>query len=288
MMILGTNCSRKVGPSPTRLSALWLALAALLGVAPALRSDEDTGADSSEITASVALPVPGQSEVLPAVAEPFRPGESLRFSVQYGFIHAGSAYLEVPQVTEWNGSQAYTLVARAESNAFFSRFYKVRNRIESVWDKHGQFSWRYSENRREGGYRAKSQITFDHARHEAIYSNGKTYPIPPQVQDALSSFYYTRFQALPIGGSVIFDYHASRKSQPMEVRVLGRERVSTPAGTFNCVVIEPLLKAGGIFKNKGRLVIWLTDDQHRMPVMMRSKVAIGSISVILQHARPGA
>jgi hypothetical protein len=287
-MPFGPNCSRTAGAPPARFRAAWLALAVLALASPGPRSSAQTAADSSDITASVALPPPGQQEVLPAVNEPFRAGESLRFSVQYGGISAGSAYLEVPKISEWNGSPAYTLVARAESNSFVSRFYKVRNRIESVWDKRGRFSWRYSENRREGGHKARNQILFDHLRHEAHYDNGQTYPIPPQVQDALSSFYYTRFQALPIGGSVIFDYHASRKSQVLEVRVLGRERVSTPAGSFNCVVIEPMLRAGGIFKNKGRLVIWLTDDARRIPVMMRSKVAIGSISVILQEARPGA
>ena len=287
-MLFGPNCSRTAGAPPARFRAAWLALAVLALASPAPRSNADPASDSTDITASVSLPPPGQQEVLPAVSEPFRAGESLRFSVIYGGISAGSAYLEVPKVSDWNGSPAYTLVARAESNSFVSHFYKVRNRIESVWDKRGRFSWRYSENRREGGHRAKNQIVFDHERHEAHYDNGSTYPIPPQVQDALSSFYYTRFQALPIGGSVIFDYHASRKSQPLEVRVLGRERVSTPAGSFNCVVIEPMLRAGGIFKNKGRLVIWLTDDQRRIPVMMRSKVAIGSISVILQELRPGA
>jgi hypothetical protein len=73
----------------------------------------------------------------------------------------------------------------------------------------------------------------------------------------------------------------------MEVRVLGRQKVKTPAGTFSCVAIEPVLKAGGIFKNKGRLVIWLTDDERRMPVLMKSKVAVGSISVVLQEVKPG-
>jgi hypothetical protein len=72
----------------------------------------------------------------------------------------------------------------------------------------------------------------------------------------------------------------------MEVRVLGRETIKTPAGKFNCVVIEPLLKAGGIFKNNGRLVIWLTDDERRMPVLMKSKVAIGSVKVVLQEYTP--
>ena len=164
---------------------------------------------------------------------------------------------------------------------------KIGRALLSVWDKRGRFSWRYTENRREGGNKYKNQIQFDHDRHEAHYHNGQTYPIPPRVQDALSSFYYTRYQALPIGGSVVFDYHASRKSQPLEVRVLGREKISTPAGVFNCVAIEPILKAGGIFKAKGRLVIWLTDDERRMPVMMKSKVTIGSISVVLTEARRG-
>jgi hypothetical protein len=119
------------------------------------------------------------------------------------------------------------------------------------------------------------------------YKNGKTYPVPGPVQDALSSFYMTRFQELPIGGQITFDYHASRKTKPMEVRILGREKVKTPAGKFSCIVIEPMLKAGGIFKNKGRLVIWLTDDDRRMPVLMKSKVMIGSIKVVLQEVKPG-
>jgi hypothetical protein len=108
------------------------------------------------------------------------------------------------------------------------------------------------------------------------------------VQDALSSFYYTRFQPLPLGGSLLFDYHASRKSAPLLVRVLGRDRIETPLGRFNCVAIEPVLNAGGVFKNTGRLVIWITDDERRMPVLMKSKVTIGSISVVLVDMRPGA
>ena len=49
--------------------------------------------------------------------------------------------------------------------------------------------------------------------------------------------------------------------------------------------IEPLLRAGGIFKNKGRLVVWITDDERRMPVLMKSKVTIGSISVVLTEVK---
>jgi hypothetical protein len=266
------------------------ALAALLIVLWTGRLSSDTGStppDTSDLTATISLPAPGNREVLPAVRRPFGPGETLKFSVQYGFVNAGNAYLEVPALKTVDDRRVFSLVARAESNAVISRVYKVRNRIESTWDADGKYSRRYTENRREGGHRFKNEVVFNHKRRQAVYHDGQSFPIPPQVQDALSSFYYTRYQALPLGGSIVFDYHASRKSQPLEVKVLGRERVKTPAGTFDCVAIEPMLKAGGIFSNKGRLVIWITDDERRMPVRMKSAVAIGSISVVLQEYKQG-
>ena len=247
------------------------------------------GTDESQDTSLISeVKPPSHPETLPASPKAVRPGESLKFAVNYGFINAGLAYLEVSNGKEFHGRPVLNLLARAESNRFFSGIYKVRNRIESVWDSAGHYSLRYAENRREGKHRAQNEIVFDYAAQEARYQDGSTFPIPPEVQDALSSFYYTRTQALPLGGSLYFDYHASRKSVPLEVKVLGREQVETPAGKFHCVVIEPVLKAGGIFKNSGRLVIWLTDDERRMPVLMKSKVLVGSISATLVEAKPGA
>lgn len=285
-MIDRTGHSKRVrGAGPVHRQTRRLGFALLLIVlawANPGRGDEPELPDSSSFTRSnPAL------DTIPAVAEPFKAGESLRFSVQYGFIHAGSAWLEVPEVSEWHGHPTWRLVARAESNSFFDKMYKVRNRIESLWDIHERFSWRYFEDRHEGKFTANDTIVYEPDSLQMRYKNGKTYPVPGPVQDALSSFYMTRFQALPVGGLIRFDYHASRKTAPMEVKVLGREKVKTPAGRFNCIVVEPLLKAGGIFKNKGRLVIWLTDDERRMPVLMKSKVKIGSVKVVLQEAKLG-
>ncbi len=275
------------GPRPGRVAAV-IVLAGMLGAlrAPGAPPEGLPAPDTTDIVGAVTLPS-GTGEVLPAPTGAIQAGEFLKFSVRYGIISAGDATLEIPEVRTWKGRPVYTLLARAESNKFFSAFYRVENRIESFWDTSGFFSRRFYENRREGGYREQNEILFDYERREAVYRDGQAIAIPLHCQDALSSFYFARTQALPIGGSVIFDYHASHRSQPIEVRVLGRQRVDTPAGTFDCVVIEPILRAAGIFKNQGRLVIWLTADDRRMPVMMKSKVTIGSISVVLTEARRG-
>lgn len=279
--------SRRARPAAFRGArfALFLGVAAACTGASIPEAPPGSDVTDEDITSSVILPAPGVREVLPAPENPVRPGEYLKFAVNWGIINGGNAYLEVPEVRRIDGRPALHLVARAESNGFISRFYKVRNRIESWWDREGRFSLSYEENRREGKHRTESKIEFDHDRNVAVYDNGERYAIPPDVQDALSSFYYTRYQALPVGGSIVFDYHASRKNKPLEVKVIGRERVKVPAGEFDCIAVEPLLKAGGIFRNEGRLVIWLTDDERRMPVLMKSKVTIGSVSVMLQEYR---
>jgi hypothetical protein len=47
-------------------------------------------------------------------------------------------------------------------------------------------------------------------------------------------------------------------------------------------VVEPILRGPGVFTQKGRLTVWLTDDARRMPVLMKSKVVIGHVAAVLK------
>jgi hypothetical protein len=69
--------------------------------------------------------------------------------------------------------------------------------------------------------------------------------------------------------------------------VLERETISVPAGKFDCLVLEPLLTATGIFKHEGSIKVWVTDDRLHMPVLMKSKVLVGSIHAELEDYRLG-
>ncbi len=124
-------------------------------------------------------------------------------------------------------------------------------------------------------------VIFDQVNHLAIYPDGKRIPVPEGVQDVLSSLYYVRTLNLEVGKSVFIQNHADGKNYPLEVKVLRTETITVPAGTFECFVVEPILKASGIFQHKGRLTVWLSTDPSHIPVMMKSKVIIGSINAIL-------
>jgi len=108
-----------------------------------------------------------------------------------------------------------------------------------------------------------------------------TQKISALTYDTLSSFYYFRSVALQVGKSSFIDIFDCKKLWNTEVQVLRREEIETPLGHFKTVVIKPILKSEGIFARTGDMFIWLTDDERRIPVLMKSKVKIGSITATL-------
>ena len=216
----------------------------------------------------------------------FGVGERLHFDINYGFINAGTATMEVQNLIEYNERPCYQIVTRALSNDFFSTFYKVEDRVESIVDAVGLFSWRFEKNLREGGYKADQMYTFDQERNLVFYDDDSL-STAPVVQDALSALYFVRTQTLTVGQSLYVDNFTDGENYPLEVRVVKRETIEVDAGRFDCIVVEPVLQAAGVFKHEGRLKVWLTDDRLKMPVLMKSKVLVGSISAELTDYQLG-
>jgi hypothetical protein len=213
---------------------------------------------------------------------PFGEGEYLLFAIQYGLIYAGDATLEVRSVAELNGRSAYHLVSVARTNKTFDVVYKVRDRHESYMDTEMLHTLRFEKHLREGKFRRDKEVDFDQLNHLAIYPD-RNVGIPPNTQDFISAFYFIRTIPLEPGQAVWMPNHSDGKNYPIFVKALRRERIEVPAGEFDCLVIEPVLETSAIFENTGKLTIWLTDDNVRMPVLMRSKVVVGSFEATLKE-----
>lgn len=91
------------------------------------------GADSSNNAAPLRV----------IVNRAFNVGEELSYIVRYGPIVAGSAKMSIPEIVNVNGRPCYHLLWEAWTNSFFSRFYKVEDKLGSFVDVDGIFTWRY-------------------------------------------------------------------------------------------------------------------------------------------------
>jgi hypothetical protein len=134
----------------------------------------------------------------------------------------------------------------------------------------------------EGKFHQQEQMIFDQEKGKVMYSDA-TVDIPKGTVDVLASLYVVRFRSLEPGKEFTVNVCNNKKNYELVVRVISRETVSVPAGEFKTIMVEPLLKQEGIFMHKGRLFVYLTDDQERVPVLLRSKIAVGSVIAAMER-----
>ncbi len=221
-------------------------------------------------TAGVAFPIP----------------ERLEFEVSYTGIPAGRAVQEVKQVGD-----EIQIVSTAKSADWLNLFFPVDDRIESILISGAPPNYigvprLYRERIREGWTRFQKDAVFDREKLEVttrdfLGKSEKNQKITKRTYDTLSSFFYFRSVPLQVGTSYFIDIFDCKKLWNTEVQVLRREEIVTPLGKFKTVVIKPVLKFEGIFARTGDMFIWLTDDDRRIPVQMKSKVKIGNITATL-------
>jgi hypothetical protein len=213
---------------------------------------------------------------------PFSPGEKLTFQVRWAFIPAGEAVLEVYPIETMNGRRVYHFVLSARTYPVVDLVYKVRDRIDAYTDEKLTHSILYKESK-EGKRKKKVVVRFNWEKGEAQRSNfgEKRAPIPvkPGTFDPLSVYYALRLHDLKENMEIEKPLTDGKKWILGRARVVKREKVTVLSGTYDTYLVEPNLEhIGGVFKKSkdAKLQIWVTADSRRIPVKIKSKVAVGS------------
>ncbi|HSQ41577.1 MAG TPA: DUF3108 domain-containing protein [Fibrobacteraceae bacterium] len=229
---------------------------------------------------------------------PWSHGENLEYDIGYGFLTAGQATLKTRPI----GDSLIEFQTLATNNGFFETVYPVKDTILTRVRRKGFIPESFRKINHEGGYHARSQIHFDWLHQRAHLSDSvfahvegplkrnfdSTVSISGEYHCIISAFYKVRSMYLEPGKVNYLQAVSGKKKYRMRVLVHGRETVTVPAGTFKCLVVEPVLDGDGIFQAKGSLTIWLSDDARRLPVLMKSKIQVGSIRAELRSWSMGA
>jgi len=220
-------------------------------------------------------------------------GERLKFRIGWGFVTAGSAYMEV-------FPKGHDLLFRsvAKNNGAFQSIYPVKDTIRTWVSKEGLIPSRFSKILNEGSWHSRTLIDFDHNAGTARLadsvlaekdgnwyvkrSSDTTVTIEPETHCIISAFYKIRTLDLKPGEEYYFNAVSGKKKYRMKVICHKYETIEVDAGKFNTVVVEPVLADDGIFKAKGKLTIWISRDEKKLPVLMKSKIAVGSIFAELE------
>ncbi|HRP02755.1 MAG TPA: DUF3108 domain-containing protein [Candidatus Kapabacteria bacterium] len=211
-------------------------------------------------------------------------GENLEYDVGYKFITAGTGYFKImPEAIVRNGRKCYDVRFQVKSLESLDWLYRVRDQYRTVLDVAGIFPWEFEQTIREGNYRRDAKAYFDQTNNIAK-SNDKTFQIPEYVHDIVSAFYYVR--TMDIGNmrkdSIFYlKNFFDDTTFNLGVRIKGKQTIEVEAGTFKCVVIEPMIVQGGLFKSEGSVFVWMSDDDRKIPVKVATKIPIGFVEAKL-------
>jgi hypothetical protein len=201
-------------------------------------------------------------------------GETLRYAMTILGVAGGELTLSA-QTAELAGKPAWKFELSAVSNDFLSKFFLVRDYMVSWVDPRTFHSLRFEKHTVEGK-RARDELTeFDYERGVAHHEN-ETVKLNDAWLDTLSSVYYLR--TIPLDGDrpvslAVF----SGETHTLTVEVQAHERIATPAGTFATVRVEPKSTGASLIGKGKNLVLWLTDDERRIPVQIRTKLKVGTL-----------
>jgi hypothetical protein len=235
-----------------------------------------------------AVPASGQTRVANDREMAFRPGERLEYAVSYGPVPAGSMELRVVELAPLGDRTAYHFASEVESNRAVSYVYEIESREEAWLDADRLHSLKYRRDSVENDKPRDRDYTFDQDRHVRVDADGKARPTSANAVDQLSMIYYLRLLPFDQGSRFTLRNQADPDDNPLTVRVLKRERLKVPAGTFDTWVVELGLQTdSGVFKKGGDNRLWLTTDARHLPVKISSKIGLGNFVAELVKYEPG-
>jgi hypothetical protein len=223
------------------------------------------------LSAQAATPVPGSPAPVP-----FAVGEELVYHATFGVLPAGTARMRVEGIDTVRGRPAYHLVFMVDGGV---PFFRVHDRYESWMDIETLSSLRHEQHISEGRYHRNT--TYEIMPERCVYQKNDE-PPEPSVANPLddgSFIYAVRALGLRVGETRSDDRYFVPDRNPVVLTGLREDTITVGAGTFATTVVRPTIKTGGIFSENGDAQVWFTNDEHRLPVQVRTRFAHFSLKL---------
>lgn len=253
------------------MKPLILVLGLFLTLAPSPTATAQTDA--------TARPEPGTV----ARSMPFLVGERMEYVAKMGKMHVGRGSMETVGLVDIRGREA--VHTRFALNGRWL-FYRANYLLESWIDTSSFTSLRFTQDSDDDPSERDRVYEIFPERKTYSVNNGEELPSVDDPLDEGALLYYVRTMDLEVGQTYTLNRYFRPDRNPVLVKVLRRETVDLPAGKFNTIVIQPIIKSRGIFSEGGQAQIWLSDDKDRVMVQMRVRLKVATISLQLTSHRP--
>jgi len=227
--------------------------------------------------------------ILTAQKQAYGAGEWFKFRVHYEFVTAGYATLEVKDA-KLKGKDVLHVKGYGETVGVSKWFFKVEDDYQSYIDKEKNIPYRFIRDINEGGYTKDIQVDFNHETNKATVFDKKhnetsVLSFEEEAQDMVSAFYYLRnnldTKNIKEGEVVEINMFFDKENFKFRLKFIGREVLKTSFGRVPTLIFRPYVQSGRVFKEKESLTVWISDDDNKMPLLIKADLAVGSLKATL-------
>lgn len=223
----------------------------------------------------------------------FEVGEELTYKLHWGVIHVGESRVTTEWVEE-DGRRLLAIRYRTRSNAFLDRIYRVDDTVESIIDPETFLPVRFTKILNEGRYRADEVTVFDHAARKAVWTNRRKnetreFEIEPDTRDLVTFMYFMRQIEFKTGERPQYRVMADEKLYDVWLNVGKVETMKLEKyGKVKSIKVTPDAAFQGLFVRKGKIDIWVSQDERRVATRLQATVPVADVHINLYEVRgPG-
>lgn len=232
------------------------------------------------------------------LAYPFRVGEVVKYKAYYNWqfvwLNAGTAEFYVAD-TVFNGIPAYHFKSLGSSLSSYDWFFKVRERFESIARMSDLAPFWFIRDSYEGGYRVFNRYRFSYADSTLVidsYTSDRPYRqnklnLNKRIYDVLTAIYWCRsfdFSKLKKGDRVPLNMAIDAGVYDLFIRYQGTEKIEHRNGQIlDTYKFSVMLVEGTIFKGGEDMLVWVSHDDKKVPVLVEAKILIGSVKAYLHE-----
>jgi hypothetical protein len=230
----------------------------------------------------------------------FGAGEEISYEVSYSW---GPIWVDAGLVTfsvlkeKYNGKDAYHFKSTGITYPAYDLLFKVRDYYDSWIDPETFRSLGFRRYIYEGGYTLLNTLEFDYMRQK-IFSHTKsnnnpqrndTLALLPCTFDMLSAVYFTRTMdigSLKSGLKVPVSLAIDDAFYSIYIRAIGIDTIVNRDGKkYRCIKFSAKMVEGTIFKGDEDVLVWVTDDENKIPIYIEAKIIVGTVKAYLKEAK---
>ncbi|MEO6903057.1 MAG: DUF3108 domain-containing protein [Bacteroidia bacterium] len=226
----------------------------------------------------------------------FQAGEVFNYKVYYNWgaiwVSAGEASFST-QLTEINAHPLYHFIGEGSTYPKYDFLYKVRDKYESYADTATLKPYRFTREAREGGSYTFDDYVFSQQKNK-VYTAERRNKKPIKydsintiacTKDLMTAIFYARcldFSMHKPNDTIPITFVLDGKVYLSYIRYMGKEIIHNEAlGNVRCIKFRPKLIEGTLFKEGEEMIVWVTDDDNKMPVYVETPILVGTIKVKL-------